>query len=312
MNWDQTHNFTIRKLVGEDDYEGRVEATLISRVAKQDSKKAILYVHGFVDYFFHSKFADWANSIGSNFYAVDLRKYGRSLLEHQKPNNFRHYKEYFEDFDLALKLILEEDANKDLVLYGHSTGGLLTSLYSHYNKDSASIKGLILNSPFFDFNNPPLLQSLIPLVSSIGKAFPNVSSPEGLKDGYATSLHKDYEGEWDFNLEWKPILGYDLNLGWINAIHTAQKELRKGLEINCPILVMYSSQSVTPGKFSKEMMSADSVLNVKHIEKHALGIGGNVKKVEIQDGMHDLVLSKKDVREKVYHEMELFLNSLDE
>lgn len=310
MNWDQTHNFTIRKLVGKDDYEGRVEATLVSRAVSQDTKKAILYVHGFVDYFFHDKFADWVNSLGFNFYAVDLRKYGRSLLEHQKPNNFRHYKEYFEDFDLSLKQIIDEDGNKDLVLYGHSTGGLLTSLYSHHNNDSDAIKGLILNSPFFDFNNPPLLQSLIPLVSAVGKAFPDLSSPEGLKDGYATSLHKDYEGEWDFSLEWKPILGYGLNLGWVNAIHTAQKEVRKGLDIKCPVLVMYSSKSVTPGKYNEEMKTADAVLNVKHIEKHALGIGSNVKKVEIKDGIHDLVLSKKDVRENVYNEMESFLNTL--
>lgn len=309
MNWDETHNFTITKLDCKDDYEGRVEASLISRAASGDSKKAILYIHGFVDYFFHDKFADWANSIGYNFYAIDLRKYGRSLLSHQKPNNFRHYKEYFEDFDLATKYIGETEKNIELVLYGHSTGGLLAALYAH-NRQDKIIKGLILNSPFFDFNTPAVLKALIPLISAIGKVFPNLSSPDGLKEGYATSLHKDFKGEWDFSLDWKPIKGFPLNLGWINGIHTAQKELQNGLELNCPVLVMYSSGSVTPGDYSDEMMKTDSVLNVRHIAKHSKALGKNVKKIEIQDGMHDLVLSGKDVREKVYEEMTEFLNKL--
>ncbi len=310
MNWDKIHNFKIDKLVSDDDYEGRVEATLISRVASDNSKKAILYVHGFVDYFYHDKFADWANSLGYNFYAIELRKYGRSLLKHQKPNNFRHYKEYFEDFDLAMKQIKEIDKNQELVLYGHSTGGLLTALYANLKKDDIFIKGLILNSPFFDFNSPKLKKAIIPMVAAIGSVFPNLISPDGLKEGYATSLHKDFKGEWDFNLEWKPIKGYDIYLGWINGIHTAQRELQKGLSIKCPVLVMYSNRSCEPGDYYEEMHTADAVLNVEHIAKYSKVIGKNVKEVEIQDGIHDLVLSRKDVRQKVYEVMTGFLENL--
>lgn len=309
MDFDQIHNFTITKLDCKDDYEGRVEASLISRTASGDTNKAILYVHGFVDYFFHDKFADWANIKGYNFYAIDLRKYGRSLLAHQKPNNFRHYKEYFEDFDLAVNQIIEKDGNQQIVIYGHSTGGLLAALYTHHRKDSI-INALILSSPFFDFNTPALLKSLIPLISTIGKRFPNIPSPEGLKEGYVTSLHKKFKGEWDFSLEWKPLKGYALNLGWINGINTAQKELQKGLDIKCPVLVMYSKKSIRPGDYSEEMMKADSVLNVKYIAKYSKVIGGDVKEVEIMNGMHDLVLSGEDVREKVYAEMTEFLKDL--
>lgn len=307
MNFDQTHNFTINKLSSKDDYEGRVEATLISRLAANDSKKAILYVHGFVDYFFHNEFADWANSIGINFYAVDLRKYGRSLLPHQKPNNFKHYEEYFQDFDLAIDYIKGVDKNETLFLYGHSTGGLLTALYANNNRDNDLINGLILNSPFFDFNMPFLVKKLVPFISNIGKLFPNISSPEKLKTGYAKSIHKDFKGEWNFNLDWKPIEGFGLNLGWINGIHTAQRELQTGLEIKCPVLVMYSSKSVVPGNYSEEMMTADSVLNVKDIAKFAKVIGIDVAEVVMEDGLHDLLLSRKDVRLKVYSVMTKFV-----
>jgi len=307
IEFDKTHNFSITKLNSPDDYEGRVEATLVSRKASGNTSKALLYVHGFVDYFFHDKFADWANSLGYNFYALDLRKYGRSILPHQKPNNFKKYTEYFEDFDLAFKEIIDIEKNTEVVLYGHSTGGLLTSLYTHHSNNKIVIKGLILNSPFFEFNNPPALMALIPLISAIGSIFPNINSPEGLKKGYAESLHKDFYGEWDFNLNWKPIEGFGLNLGWINAIHTAQKELQKGLNIKCPILVMYSDKSVIPGEFNEDMLRADAVLNVKHIAKYAKVLGDDVTEKEIDDGIHDLVLSDRNVRNKVYEVMSNFI-----
>lgn len=38
-----------------DDYEGKVVATLIRKKAAQPTKKAVLYIHGFIDYFFRPK-----------------------------------------------------------------------------------------------------------------------------------------------------------------------------------------------------------------------------------------------------------------
>ncbi|MBQ3555632.1 MAG: alpha/beta hydrolase, partial [Bacteroidales bacterium] len=55
-----------------DDYEGKVVCTLIKRDCEQKSKKALLYVHGFNDYFFQAEMADRFNAEGYNFYAVDL------------------------------------------------------------------------------------------------------------------------------------------------------------------------------------------------------------------------------------------------
>lgn len=310
MEFDTVHNFSITKLNSEDDYEGRVEASLISRNASGKSTKALLYVHGFVDYFFHNQVADWANSKGFNFYAIDLRKYGRSLLPNQKPNNLRNIKEYFEDINLAFKEIFDIEKNTEIVLYGHSTGGLIVSLFADKYKTDTRIKALILNSPFFEFNNPPLLMAIMPLISFVGKLFPNIESPEGLKRGYAESLHKDFKGEWDFSLEWKPIEGFGLNLGWIHAIHSAHKKLQKGLNISCPVLVMHSDKSVTPGDYSPEMHTADAVLNVEHIAKYAKVIGNNVRIEVIKDGIHDLVLSRKEVRDYVYEIMDDFVQGL--
>ncbi|MCF6342926.1 MAG: alpha/beta fold hydrolase [Bacteroidales bacterium] len=292
----------------KEDYEGRAIATLIESKLEKGRGKAILYIHGFVDYFFQIALAEWANCLGFDFYAIELRKYGRSILPHQKPNNFREYTEYFEELDLAVDTIRKNDGNEMLVLMGHSTGGLIGSLYAHHRRDKGTIDALILNSPFFDFNMPALVKKLLlPLTAAIGKHFPDLPSPEGLKPGYPISLHKDYSGEWDFDLSYKPIEGFPLNFGWINAIHTAQQELQKGLKVAVPVLVMHASRSVKPGKYSPEMKTADAVLNVEDIARFARVIGKNTEVAVVEDGLHDLLLSTKHVREVAYNAMREFL-----
>ena len=61
----------------------------------------MLHVHGFADYFFHTEYAEWWADRGYDFYALDLRKYGRSLRAHQTPNYVADLSEYFAELDLA-------------------------------------------------------------------------------------------------------------------------------------------------------------------------------------------------------------------
>ena len=86
--------------LGRDD-EGPVVATLVSRRAARSDGRAVLYVHGFVDYFFQTHLADFFVDRGWDFHAIDLRKYGRSLLPHQTPNFCRDVSEYFPELDAA-------------------------------------------------------------------------------------------------------------------------------------------------------------------------------------------------------------------
>ena len=69
------------------DDEGEVFATLVHRSAGQPTRKAVLHVHGFCDYFFQTVAGRLlGRRNGYDFYALDLRKYGRSLRPHQTPN----------------------------------------------------------------------------------------------------------------------------------------------------------------------------------------------------------------------------------
>jgi len=300
----QIHQFEMRP-----DYEGRVICTLIERKAKKKSNKAFLYLHGFNDYFFDDHLAEWANKKGMNFYALELRKYGRSILPHQKPNDFRDYHEYFEDIDQALDHIRNTDHNQQVIFMGHSTGGLLATLYAHYHCSEKTLNAIILNSPFFEFNVPAILKlTFVPLMTALGKRYPGIPSPVGLDKGYGYSLHKNYEGEWDYDLKLKPIEGFKIHASWIRGIRKAQAEVKKRLNIPCPVLVMYSASSVKPGNFRPDMKHADSVLNVEDIEHYAHGLGNNVEYAVFEGGLHDLLLSKKSVREHVLHDMEVFID----
>lgn len=287
-----------------DDFDGKQHGTLVFRKSKTHKNKAILYVHGFIDYFFQTKMADTFNEWGFDFYAVDLRKYGRSLEEYQHPNFISNIHDYFEEIDKSIEFIRAENKNINIVLMGHSTGGLTTSLYSHHHKN---VQGLILNSPFFDLNIPPTLKKLVPLIASIGKLLP-FAKMNSLTEHYPKSLHKNYLGEWDFNEKWKPITNFPAYLGWTRAIYKAQKELQRGLKIECPVLVLHSDKSYKGKDWNELIRTSDAVLDVEHIKKYADVIGDRVAKVEIKNGVHDLVLSKIEVRKHVYIEIEKWLN----
>ena len=282
------------------DYEGEVIATLIRSTTHKTSEKAVLYVHGFNDYFFQREMALNFNDHGYNFYALDLRKYGRSYLKHQKFNNVRALSEYDEEIHQALQLIKLEN-NHQVLLMGHSAGGLITTNYAANHLHSTLFHGLIGNSPFYEFNLGYFTRTLIvPAVAFLGHYFPNIRI-SGIPSGsYGKSIHAESHGEWDYSLTWKPHEVPKINLGFITAIYTAQKNIRRKQVIGIPTLILHSSTTVHEKNWSEKFQEGDAVLHVDHIKKYANKLKGSITVVEIKKGLHDLILSKKPVREAVY------------
>jgi len=283
----------------DNDYEGRVIATLVRHQSNAFSNKSALYIHGFNDYFFQKELAYKFSEYGINFYALDLRKYGRSFLPHQKFNDIRSLKAYFEEIDKAIEIIHNE-GNSKITLIGHSTGGLIVTLFAKYHINKNYFDGIILNSPFFEFNVNPIQKVLIPMASSLGKFFPQIKITGGFSEKYGESIHKNYSGEWEYDLNLKPNLAPKINLGWLRAIYRAQQEMKNKVYIDKPILILYSSKSVTNLNDSSQVATMDSILNVKHIERISENIIGDKEIKAIDGGLHDLVLSRKDVRKEVY------------
>ena len=102
-----------------DDYDGRVLATLVRLPHGGEAPRgAVLFVHGFIDYFFQRHLAERFAMEGYAFYALDLRKHGRSLRPHQHPNFCKSVAEFYAEITRAIDVIGEP-----VLLAGHSTGG---------------------------------------------------------------------------------------------------------------------------------------------------------------------------------------------
>lgn len=287
----------------QPDYEGEVVCTLVRKPPVENRTKAVLYVHGYNDYFFQAELGDSIQSYGYDFYALDLRKYGRSIREHQQPTFCKKLDEYFADLDSAIATIRQE-GHTQIVLMAHSTGGLITPLYLDARKD-AKVESLILNSPFLDMNMSWFMEKVaIPVVAWLGKFFPNwVVEKEGFSS-YAQSLLADYKGEWHFNTDWKRPEGYPKKAAWIRAIHLGHKKIKKGLSLSCPILVLSSDKSFPESKeWHEEYRTSDIVLDVNDIQTLAPKLGKQVTRDTVPNGMHDLILSASPYRETMYEKI---------
>ncbi|WP_258069994.1 alpha/beta hydrolase [Arthrobacter sp. SX1312] len=295
--------YEVRTLSLRPDEEGDVVATLVRRTLPAGSRRAVLYVHGFVDYFFQTHLADAWLAAGFDFYALDLRKYGRSLREHQTPNYITSLDAYDEELDEASRIIREEEGHDVLVVMGHSTGGLVTSLWTHRRHGQGIVDGLVLNSPWFDLNASLFQRTLgTAAVHRLGTLRPRAVVGK-LGSGYGRYLHRESGGEWEYDLAWKPHGGFPVVAGWLRAIRRGHAELNRGLAIDCPVFVACSDATSNPVKEPTRISSTDVVLDVAHIAGRAPKLGRLVTLVRIAGGIHDLALSPEPARAQFFEEL---------
>jgi len=212
--------FMMRQFDQGRDYSGPVVSTLVRLEPDSATDRAVLYIHGFNDYFFQTEMARKFVDHGYTFYAVDLRKYGRSLLPGQKRCQVRSFDEYTADLDSAFAVIGAE-GHSHIVLMGHSTGGLVASYYLERHP-RPEVCAVILNSPFLDWNLGKM-ECLVGGVAFLGRIFPNIAFSSGSSTAYGESLDADCHGRWHFNHQWKALGGTKVDLGWVKAISQAQR-----------------------------------------------------------------------------------------
>jgi alpha-beta hydrolase superfamily lysophospholipase len=295
--------------LGEDD-EGAVVATLIRRRCAEPSTRAVLYIHGFTDYFFQTHLADFYLAQGIDFYAIDLRKHGRSLLSHQTANYVRHMEDYYAELDEALRIIREVDDHSTILVNGHSTGALTAALWAHDRRADGIIDALFLNSPFLEFNMAPVARhTLGAAFAAYAKTRPYALLPAGLNQVYGRSIHADHEGEWQFNLAWKPLGGFAVRTGWLAAVRDAQIRTHRGLDIGVPVLVGSSASAYRARTWSEAVHHADAVLDPAHMARWAPSLGRHVTLIRFEGARHDLTLSLPPVRAQVFAELSRWLDA---
>ena len=286
------------------DEEGAVVATLVTLPAARPTTRAVLHVHGFADYFFHTEYAEWWAARGYTFYALDLRKYGRSLRPHHTPNYVADLHEYFPDLDLAWWRITERDRHSEVVVSAHSTGGLTLPLWVHERRP-AQLTGMVLNSPWLDMQGGTFVRGLgTRIVKQVGVRAPKRVIPRTIEGHYGRSLHADHHGEWEFNTDWKPLDSFPVTFGWLRAIRLGHDELQSGLEVGCPTLVLSSAGTRWPKEMGPDAHGFDIVLEVPQIRQWATALGSHVTYVAVEGARHDVVLSLPEPRATAYAAMD--------
>lgn len=276
-------------------------ATVVSLPASPavSPRGAILYIHGFMDYFFHDHVARYFTERGWTWYALDLRRNGRSLREGDEPWYTGQLTEYYEEIDLTIQRI-QADGHATIVLMAHSTGGLTASIWAHDHRDELPISALVLNSPWLDLQKSWIERTVGTwLVRGLGAVRPSLDYPGGFKGVYSQSLHNSAKGEWAFDTAWKPLTSLPVKMGFPATVRRQHARLHKGLDVPVPVLQLRSDKSrVDIVQWEPEAHSTDIVLKVEQMKRWLPSIGKHVTDVPLTGAMHDVFLSKRPVRER--------------
>jgi alpha-beta hydrolase superfamily lysophospholipase len=324
----------------DPDGEGEIVATLIRRGNKTGGTgetgetgkapesgpaHAVLAVHGYTDYFFHTELADHFADRGFTFYALDLRKCGRSRQAGQTPHFTTNLARYDAELERALAIVGEQAPSAPsprVLVYGHSAGGLIVSLWlDRLHRRSASaggagggvcglVRGLVLNSPFLDLHGPAIMRTGVTAatIAALSRLRTKGVARGSSDGGYGSSLHRDYHGEFDYNLQWKPLGGFPITFGWLHAVRRGQIRLHRGLDVGVPNLVLRSDHSVREGDDPTALQCGDAVLDVTQIARWAGCIGNRSTIIPVPDAKHDVFLSLPQPRQIAYRQLDGWLD----
>jgi hypothetical protein len=174
-------------------------ATMIRRSCGKRSRRAVLYVHCLRDSFVPPELAVWYLQRGFHFYVVDLRAARPSGRE-------ATLGEYFGCLDLAARQIRDADGNDTVVVSAHRAGAVIAALWCHTRREAGVADALILADPEFG----PDQRWLGRLLAAWA---PAPAAPAARPAGTAESRVQE-------------------------LLPRAQRRLRRGLEISCPVLVI--------------------------------------------------------------------------
>jgi alpha-beta hydrolase superfamily lysophospholipase len=272
---------------------------------------AVLYVHGFSDYFFQQAEADFYAERGLRFYALDLRKCGRAL----RPGHTAHYvsdlASYDVELDRALGIIAEENPGLPVIAAAHSTGGLVIPLWLHRRRQTTAasdpVVGAALNSPWLDLQGSWMLRGPMTQVIHVAakvRPFSVVKTSPGV---YGKTLHVSGTGEWEFDTALKPIDGFPVTIGWMHAIRRGHARVHRGIETGVPTLVQRSDRTHFSPEYSPDSDRCDLVLDTVQIGRWAQSLGAQVTEVVVEGARHDVFLSLPEVRARAYSELDAWL-----
>lgn len=134
----------------ENHFKGQEKLELFYQEWREPPENGIVILtHGLAE---HSECYDHVakgvNEMGWSVIGWDMRGHGRSEGKRGHVSDFQHY---VEDLKTLVHSVRNEDPSKPIVLFGHSTGGLVT-LLAALELSLEEIKGYVLSSPALGFS----------------------------------------------------------------------------------------------------------------------------------------------------------------
>lgn len=282
-------------------------ATLVRHVpaagAGRVPRRAVLFLHGWSDYFFNEELAKFWTGQGFAFFALDMHNHGRSL----RPGTHGGYVADLADYDAEITAALgiiealgpKGSPSPPVTLMGHSTGGLIAALWS--SRHPGGVAQLVLDSPWLEMHGSPALRRAAKTMLGPWARF----RPESVirlpeRAFYWRSISSAAEGEWLLDDNYRPPQAFPVRAGWLSAVLAGQSRVARGLKIDAPILVLISGASANGMFWQESMRRSDAVLDVNTIALRALSLGRTVTLERIDGALHDVFLSAPAVRADAY------------
>ncbi len=291
------------KFAPKEPSDQPLTATLVRRNEPQH-RRAVIFLHGWDDYFFQTHLADWFFAQGFDFYALELRRYGRNLRDGLRGGYIDDLTEYFTELDQARAIVLAE-GHEQWLLNAHSTGGLTAALWA--DARPGCVDGVILNSPWLamQMGSQALWRGIQPLTALVAKLDPGMGLHVDLPPHYLRTIDAAQEGDFPLDRRFKGHETFQTRIGWANTVLAQQRRIADGeLNIEAPVLAMSSARSQAMSqKWDEGMRTADVILDADRIAAAAALVGSDVSIRRIDGAVHDLVLSQEPARSQTFEVM---------
>lgn len=292
------------------------------------ARPAMLLVHGMTDYFFQTHVAEHFHARGYAVYGIDLRKCGRSHRPGQTWHHVTSQSVYDEDLSVAVSLL--GAGHPSVVPVGHSTGGLDVTMFvarlhtATLLGDTARaalygvIDAVVLNSPWLDLQFDGFTRFVIRhIFPAVARVAPHWNVPGGIDPTYGRTLHVAEHGEWDYDRTYKPLTPWPKQVSWLVGVSREIDKLHTGgFSTGVPTLLLCSGdagsgRSVPDGNGSTvpapEAFLTDTVLRPSQMRDAAHLVDPDCVVVTLPGALHDVFLSREDVRAAAFDAVDGFL-----
>jgi alpha-beta hydrolase superfamily lysophospholipase len=213
------------RLPGDDSV---LLATMVRRSPARRTRRAVLYVHCLGDPYVQPDLATWYLQRGFHFYVADLR----AARPRRRDATLT---EYFGYLDAAVRQVRDTDGNKTVLVSAHRAGAVIAALWCHSQRAAGSPEALIMADPDFGPEQHWLYRLLgLPQSTLRQSTLPKSTLPKSTLPKSTmrqSTLHQPAPA--------RPGTGVEPRIP--EVLPRAQRRLRRGLDIACPVLVMSPS-----------------------------------------------------------------------